>query len=280
MRHKSSGEARFRGALAFLLLLGVCVAAVAQPEPMAPRRADGYGTSNVLTGVVQNVNRSLNYVTVRDDATGRAVKIDVRSMDTRRSINVWQLRAGDRVNANGAWSNNNTFRADRVTVGTNAPLTSAPGALRGTVQSINRRLNYITVIDQATRRDVKIDVRDVDMRQSANVWQLRAGDSVVVNGSWSSRDTYRADRVDLATSRQGNGSRSANRMTGTVESVNRSLNYVTIRDDATGQSVKVDVRRMDTRRSVNVWQLHNGDRVKVNGAWGDRDRFEATTVNF
>jgi hypothetical protein len=74
----------------------------------------GAGASNFINGTVQSVNRDLNYVSVRDDVTGRIVKVDVRRMDTRRSVNVWQLRPGDRVATSGTWEKGDTFQADRV----------------------------------------------------------------------------------------------------------------------------------------------------------------------
>lgn len=67
-----------------------------------------------MTGVVQSINRHYNYVTVRDQVTNRLVKIDVRRMDTRDSINVWRLRPGDRINVTGGWEDHRTFQADRV----------------------------------------------------------------------------------------------------------------------------------------------------------------------
>ena len=71
-------------------------------------------SSGVMTGVVQSRNRHYNYITVRDQVTNRLVKIDVRHMETRQSVNVWRLRPGDRVNISGGWENHDTFQADRV----------------------------------------------------------------------------------------------------------------------------------------------------------------------
>jgi hypothetical protein len=53
-----------------------------------------------------------------------------------------------------------------------------------------------------------------------------------------------------------------------------------VRDPNTGERFKVDVRQMDTRRSVNVWRLRPGDRISVNGGWENSDTFQASTVNF
>lgn len=255
------------------------------------------GTSNsasYLNGTVQSLNRDLNYVTIRDDASGRNVKIDVRDMDTRQSINVWNLHPGDRVGANGGWENNDTFKARNVSFST--ANTSTYGAYNnantvvGTVTRVNRDLNYITVRDQNTGRDVRIDVRQMDTRQSVNVWRLREGDQVVAYGGWSgnARNRFQANTVNFAnqsmtsTSSYGtygtypNGSY----LSGVVQSTNRELNYITVRDNGTGQLIKIDVRNMNTDRSVNVWRLRAGDRITVNGGWENRDTFQASSVNF
>jgi NMD protein affecting ribosome stability and mRNA decay len=245
--------------------------------------AAAYDDATALTGTVVNVNRDLNYVTVRDDVTGKSFKIDTRSMNTRGSIDVWSLRAGDRVSATGGWSNSETFRADRVMPPTPRALNRIANGITGTVESVNRDLNYITVRDDATGQSVKVDVRKMDARRSVNVWQLRNGDVVTVNGKWANkRGSFRADFVNFGNqSPMTSGYSSPNVITGTVETVNRDLNYVMVRDDATRQPVKIDVRDMDTRRSVNVWKLRTGDRITINGSWSaDRDRFKAEMVGF
>ena len=236
-----------------------------------------------LTGTVVSVNHDLNYVTVRDDVTGRNFKIDTRAMNTRRSIDVWNLRTGDRISSTGAWEDNDTYRADRVMNASPRVLNRLASGITGTVQDVNRGLNYITIRDQSTGQIVKVDVRKIDTRRSANVWQLRNGDVVTTQGSWTKRgQTFRADYVNFGSGLpMASGYQSPNLVSGVVESINRDLNYFTVRDDATGRSVKIDVRDMDTRRSVNVWNLRAGDRITVDGSWtGDNDRFKAGVVRF
>ena len=245
--------------------------------------AAAYDDTNALTGTVINVNHDLNYLTVRDDVTGKSFKIDTRSMNTRGSIDVWNLRAGDRVSATGGWENSDTFRADRVMQPTARAMQRIANGVTGTVQDVNRNLNYITVRDEATGQDVRIDVRKMDARRSVNVWQLRNGDLVTANGRWANkRGNFRADFVNFANqSPMTSGYNSPNVIYGTVETVNRDLNYFTVRDTATGQPVKIDVRDMDTRRSINVWKLRTGDRITVNGSWAaEHDRFKAEMVGF
>jgi hypothetical protein len=166
------------------------------PTPRALNRL-----ANGVTGTVVDVNRDLNYITVRDDATGQSVRVDVRRMDVRRSVNVWQLRNGDVVTVNGKWANNKraNFRADFVNFANQSPMTSgysSPNVITGLVETVNRDLNYFIVRDDATRQTVKIDVRDMDTRRSINVWKLRAGDRITINGSWSpDRDRFKAEMV-------------------------------------------------------------------------------------
>jgi hypothetical protein len=69
-------------------------------------------------------------------------------------------------------------------------------------------------------------------------------------------------------------------MSGTVTSVNRHLNYITLRDDSTGLPVNIDVRNMDTKHSVNVWRTRAGDHISVNGSWENRDTFSAGRVQY
>ena len=72
------------------------------------------GGPEQMSGVVQNVNRHYNYLTLRMEGTGRQVRVDLRQMDTRGSVNVWRLRPGDRVNVTGGWEERGRFQADRV----------------------------------------------------------------------------------------------------------------------------------------------------------------------
>ncbi|HEX3579605.1 MAG TPA: hypothetical protein VHY33_13660 [Thermoanaerobaculia bacterium] len=238
---------------------------------------------NYVTGTVQSVNRDLNYITVTDPS-GRPLKIDVRRMNTGQSVNVWNLRPGDAIAVNGGWENNGVFEASTVNYG-RAGMANNPNVLYGTVAGQNRKLNYVTVRDQSGH-EVKVDVRGMDTRRSTNVWNLRNGDPIEVAGAWENGNTFRASRVNFSNNgyrgdapANGTYANNANFISGTVQSVNRDLNYLTVRDDATGASVKIDVRSMNTGRSVNVWRLRPGDHVSVNGGWENRDMFSANSVN-
>lgn len=270
-------------ALAVVLLLCLPVALAAQSLRAGTNPTMRDTAATFINGVVQSTNRNLNYITVRDQRTGQDFKIDVRSMDTRQSINVWQLRPGDRVTATGGWENADTFRAYRVGFNTYQATgrESTFNTLSGTVQNVNRNLNFITIRDDASGQNIKIDVRRMDTRESVNVWQLKPGDTIIADGAWTKRNTFRANRVSFSSQQSMTSSfGAANFVSGIVQGINRDLNYVTVRDEATGQTIKIDTRRMDTRRSINVWQLRAGDRVAVNGVWSNRDTFQADTVNF
>src|SRR5581483_9284318 len=131
-------------------VLMVLVAAVLLSLAGAASAAVTYNQANGLTGTVVSVNHDLNYVTVRDDVTGREFKIDTRDMDTRRSIDVWNLRAGDRVTATGGWENSETWRALQVMQASPVALGRLANGVTGTVENVNRKLNYITIRDQVT----------------------------------------------------------------------------------------------------------------------------------
>ncbi|HSY48836.1 MAG TPA: hypothetical protein VLC46_08500 [Thermoanaerobaculia bacterium] len=77
-------------------------------------RSVPYGSTGWMSGTVISVNRRLNYVTIRDDSSGLPVKMDVRNMDTKRSVNVWRTRAGDHISLMGSWSNRDTFTVSIV----------------------------------------------------------------------------------------------------------------------------------------------------------------------
>lgn len=106
---------------------------------------------------------------------------------------------------------------------------------------------------------------------------LRVGDMVSLSGYPSSNGIT----VDLATPvNHPYYGTVAGPMSAIVLSTNRHYNYLSVRDEATGRRFKVDVRSMDTRRSVNVWRLRPGDRIVVSGNWENRNTFDATTVSF
>ena len=73
-----------------------------------------YGQSGWLSGTVTRSHQHYGYIEFTDDATGLPMKVDVRNMDEKRSVNIWRARPGDHINVLGSWENRNTFRADRI----------------------------------------------------------------------------------------------------------------------------------------------------------------------
>jgi translation initiation factor IF-1 len=134
---------------------------------------------------------------------------------------------------------------------------------RSTVRSRGLRVGEVVRLEGYANGGA-VTVDNVMLASDPN-WSYRGNPNSYPNGMYSG-STY--------------GMNSANFMTGIVESTNRHYNYITVRDANTGQRFKVDVRQMDTGRSVNVWRLRPGDRVAVNGGWENSDTFQANTVNY
>lgn len=77
-------------------------------------RRDERRDENWRRGRVEGINRRLNYLTIRDDESGRYIKVDVRHMDRERPIRVWDIRVGDHIRVRGNWENRDTFDAERI----------------------------------------------------------------------------------------------------------------------------------------------------------------------
>ena len=77
-------------------------------------RSVPFGSSGWMSGTVTRLHQHYHYLTMRDDATGLPVKVDVRNLDERRSVNVWRTRPGDHISVLGSWENRDTFEANRV----------------------------------------------------------------------------------------------------------------------------------------------------------------------
>lgn len=73
-----------------------------------------YGQSGWMSGTVIRLHQHYGYLDMRDDATGLPVKVDVRKMDEKRSVNVWRAKPGDHINVQGSWENRETFQASLV----------------------------------------------------------------------------------------------------------------------------------------------------------------------
>lgn len=160
------------------------------------------------------------------------------------------------------------FRADRIST-------------VGIITSINREGDQYRVVLNHGSYTYYFPVstirgRDIHVGDRVRIGGMVNGDAV--NADWvafSGETAYANDP-----SYRGVPFGSTGWMSGTVISTNRRLNYLTIRDDASGLPMKIDVRNMDTKRSVNVWRTRNGDHISVMGSWENRDTFTVSIVQY
>jgi hypothetical protein len=160
------------------------------------------------------------------------------------------------------------FRADRIST-------------QGEITNINREGDQYRVVLNHGSYTYYFPVSTIRDRD------IRVGDRVRIGGVVSG-DSVNADYIAFSgeaayandPSYRGVPFGSTGWMSGTVVSVNRRLNYVTIRDDASGLPMKIDVRNMDTKRSVNVWRTRTGDHISVMGSWENRDTFKVSIVQY
>jgi hypothetical protein len=75
-----------------------------------------YDNGDVVRGRIERVDlRSQTLVVRDDDASGRYVTVDMRSVDRRGSrLDLADLRPGDRVSLTGGWLRGNVFSASRI----------------------------------------------------------------------------------------------------------------------------------------------------------------------
>ena len=133
------------------------------------------------------------------------------------------------------------------------------------------RGSYPYYVPVATVRDRNLRV-GLDVRLGGFV----AGNVVNVDMvAFSGDPYYAADPSYRAVPYGSNGW-----MAGVVQRVDRHLGYLSIRDDQSGQTVKIDVRHMNLRRPVNVWGIRAGEHVTINGTWERRDTFDARQIEY
>jgi hypothetical protein len=131
--------------------------------------------------------------------------------------------------------------------------------------------SYAYLVPMATIRN-----RDIRIGAVVRIGGIVNGDSVSADYiAFTGEPTYTSDPYYRGVPFGSNGW-----LSGTVLSTNRRLNFITIRDDSTGIPIKIDVRSMDTRRSVNVWRTRPGDHISINGAWENRDTFNGALVQY
>jgi hypothetical protein len=162
----------------------------------------------------------------------------------------------------------NEYRSDRIST-------------QGRISDIRRegdryrimldRGSYSYYVPVATVRDRNLRV-GLDVRLGGFV----AGDVVNVDLlAFRGDPNYAADPSYRAVPYGSNGW-----MAGVVQRVDRHLGFIAVRDDQSGQTVKIDVRHMNLRRPVNVWGIRAGEHITINGTWEKRDTFDARQIEY
>ena len=89
----------------------IYVDSVSWPDDRGSR--GGYNDS-YLTGVVQRVDLRRGEAEVREDRSGRVVRVDFRDTGHRSRLGVEDLRRGDYVELSGNWSGGGYFAVDSI----------------------------------------------------------------------------------------------------------------------------------------------------------------------
>jgi hypothetical protein len=179
--------------LAVVLTLGLMsTAAFAQPENYRSDRISTQGRITTMTREGSMFRVTLNhggysYLVPASEVRNRNLRVGDR-------VRLDGFVSGDVVNANMiAWQGEPSYAVDPNYV---AVPYGQSGWLSGTVQRTDRHLGFIVIRDDASGVNEKIDVRHMDLRHPVNVWGVRAGDHISVNGSWEDRGTFNANRIE------------------------------------------------------------------------------------
>ncbi|HUJ16189.1 MAG TPA: hypothetical protein VL284_20535 [Thermoanaerobaculia bacterium] len=178
--------------LAAILALGLmCGSAFAQNN----YRADRISTQGTITRVTRQGD--MFQVTLDHGAYTYYVPVATvgpRNLAVGERVRIDGLVAGDVVNSDMiALANEPYFSADPYYHG--VPF-GQNGWMSATVTSINRHLGYMWVRDDSTGVTYKVDVRHMNTRRPVNVWGIRKGDHISVDGNWENRNTFDAVRIE------------------------------------------------------------------------------------
>jgi hypothetical protein len=166
------------------------------------------------------------------------------------------------------YGTNAQYRADRISTQGHISMISREGD-RYRIRLDHGNYDYFVPASTMAARDLRIG-------DPVRLNGLVAGDLVNVDMiATANEPTYVSDPYYVAVPYGTSGW-----MTGTVQSSNRHLGYLTIKEDRSGQLVKIDVRHMDRGRPVNVWGIRSGDRITINGSWEKRDTFDAARIEY
>ncbi len=121
-----------------------------------------------------------------------------------------------------------------------------------------------------------VNGRDLRIGDQVRIDGIISGDSVNANMIAFSGEPYYASDPYYRSVPFGQ----SGWLSGTVQRTDRHLGFVEIRDDATGQLTKIDVRHMNLRKPINVWGMRAGDHISVNGSWSHRNLFDARLIEY
>lgn len=74
----------------------------------------GYGAQGQVRGIVQNIDYRRDVMTMRDQASGRLIDVDLREMRRGNRIDANDLRRGDLVTLSGDWQRGGIFSAYQI----------------------------------------------------------------------------------------------------------------------------------------------------------------------
>jgi hypothetical protein len=74
----------------------------------------GYGNEGYVRGVVQGIDFRRDVMTLRDDASGRLIDVDLRGTQRTSRLDANDLRRGDYVTLSGGWLRGGIFSASRI----------------------------------------------------------------------------------------------------------------------------------------------------------------------
>lgn len=110
---------------------------------------------------------------------------------------------------------------------------------------------------------------------------LRVGVNIRFGGYWDPAGYIYVDSID---DYYGGGYRDdgygygREYVSGTVQRIDEYRGLVLLREERTGRTIEVSLRRADGRRSVDLNDLRRGDFVEVSGDWLRGGRFEAYRI--
>jgi hypothetical protein len=193
MKNKHFGI-QLAAAVGMVFLLSTSVFAAPQQDNYQ-YRADRISTQGRITSITRDGD--VYRVTLNHGAYTYYVPLSTvrgRELQVGDRVRIGGFVNGDVVNADAiGWSGDPYFTTDPMYRG--VPFGST-GWMSGVVESTNRHMGYVTVRDDSTGVDYKIDVRNMDRSRPINVWGLRAGDHITINGGWENRTTFNATRIE------------------------------------------------------------------------------------